>query len=439
MLLKKIISKILQPTGDGLIKSSLLVMVFKGFGISLGYFLTIIISKKYGPEGFGIYSIAYTTIIVFSYFSSFGLTTSILRFSGQFSNKNKDYDRKLLYFFSLKIMAVLSLLLSRILYTYSTELAIYVFKDSIYINIIKIICITAPFFTLNLVNIEFLRGLKQIAVSETFRTILIPLVCSSIILIYASQFYSIQLPIYALSIAIILLSVFSTLIILIKLYKIRKNNVTELTMKMLLKTSAPMMIIGLSSYFISNLSVYIIQIFESKYQVGIFALSLKISLFISFILVGVNTVIAPKISELYWSQKHKQLSELIISKTRFIFWLSFIVFILIVVFSKSIILLINEEFANGIIVLIILAFGQLMNATCGPVGLLLNMTGNQTALMKATLYVLITTLILNIVLVYNYGIFGAATATAISIIFKNIILVVLANKKLKIKTFYIPF
>ena len=433
--------KILSPFSlkDNMLKSSVIVMFLKGIGILLGYLLTVIISKKYGPNGLGLYSIAYTTIIVFSYFSSFGLTSSILRFVGQFSKANQAYERKKLYTYSLKIIFLLSIIFSALTYLLSSFIATHIFKDPVFDKTIKAVAFIAPFFTLNLINVEFLRGLRKITASEIFRTVLIPLSCSSLILIYEKTARNIQWPVYALGVSVIAISICSLILIIFKLSKYKKKAHSELHLKTLLKTSAPMMIIGLSSFFIGNVSVYILQIFESKYQVGVFALSLKLSLFISFVLVGVNTVIAPKISELYWSERMNDLKKLIQVNTKFIFWLSFIIFLFIIIFSRTIINLINNEFIDGVPILIILAIGQLINATCGPVGLLLNMTGHESILMKATFGILILTTILNIFFVYQFGVLGAAIATAVSISLKNLILVLLAKKKLQINPLYIPF
>lgn len=414
-------------------------MLLKGFGILFGYLLTIIISREYGPNGLGVYSIAYTTMIIFSFLTSFGLTTSILRFVGQFSKPEYSYEKKVLYSYALKIIFVLSICFSLITYRLSSEIANYIFNDLVYEEAIRIVAVIAPFFTLNLINVEFLRGLKKITISEIFRTVLIPLICAILIIFYSGRFDSIQFPLHALGITILALSIISTLIVLKNLHKIELKTNSELSLKLLIKTSAPMMLIALSSYFIGNISVYVIQIFESKYEVGIFALSLKLSLFISFVLVGVNTVIAPKISELYWSENISELKYLIKSKTQFIFWLSFAIFLLITIFSNDIINMINKEFSSGTIVLIILAIGQLINASCGPVGLLLNMTGNESVLMRVTLSMLVLTVILNIIFIYHFSILGAAIATAMAIGIKNIILVAIAKKRLNITPFYIPF
>ena len=433
----KIKNGIVKIKKDGLLKSSFLVMFLKGIGVILGYSLTYVISNSFGPVGYGIYSIAFTTMIVYSYVSSFGLTTSILRYIGQFSGPEGAYERRRLYTQALKIICFSSVILSLLLYVFSKQIAEHVFKDESYALTLKIVSVIAPFFTLNLINVEYLRGLNKIAISEIFRTVLVPLLCMIGIYLYANL--DEQTPVYALGWTVIILGLSSFAIIITKIIKIKKSTSSTLSLDELLKTSAPMMLIALSSYFIGNISVYIIQIIETTSQVGIYALALKISLFISFILIGVNTVIAPKLSELYWKKKTEKLSQMIHSKTKFIFWLSVPVFIIIVLFSETIINFVNEEFISGAQVLIVLAIGQLINATCGPVGLLLNMTGHQKILMKVVLLVLILTLILNIVFVYQFGILGAAYATAISIAIKNAILVIVAKRKLNINTLYLPF
>ena len=85
-----------------------------------------------------------------------------------------------------------------------------------------------------------------------------------------------------------------------------------------------------------------------------------------------------------------------------------------------------------------LALGQLLNIFSGPVGLLLNMSGHQKAVMKVILFVLVFALIANIVLISYFGIIGAAIATASSIGIKNLWLLILSKRKLGIIPFYVP-
>jgi len=98
------------------------------------------------------------------------------------------------------------------------------------------------------------------------------------------------LPIIALSIGILGAALFSTGRSLSEVWKLGSPKDSRFSINEILSTSAPLMLVALGSYFLGNISVYLIQIFEDTRQVGIFSLSLKLSLLISFILIAINTV-----------------------------------------------------------------------------------------------------------------------------------------------------
>ncbi|QRM88725.1 oligosaccharide flippase family protein [Lacinutrix sp. WUR7] len=437
-MFKKIHNIVFKANKNEIIKKSFIVMFLKAIGILLGYTFTLLLTKRFGATGYGIYNITYSSIIVFGHFASFGLSTSILRFMGQYAKKEKEYERKRLYFHALKLILTASFVLSFLLYFFAEEIALNIFKDASYKEILKSVSFIAPFFTINLINVEYLRGLQKIKLSEIFRTILIPLICVLILLVFPKT-TDIKIPIYALGFTIISIAFISITIILTKTSHIKKTVQKELKFSKLVKTSIPMMVITISSYFTGNLSIYIIQIVLSTFYVGIFSLCLKLSFFISFILIGVNTVLAPKLSELFWANKKQELSNIILTNSKFIFWLSFPVFLVIVLFSNQLLAFFGEEFTEGKYVLIVLALGQFINATCGSVGVLLNMTGNQKSLMHVTIIIGLTAIVLNIVLIQIYGLIGAAIATTVCLSLQNIILVIIAKKKLNINTLYLPF
>ena len=116
----------------GLAWQSIVVMILKGFGMLLGYAVTILISRQFGPAGLGVYSVSYTTIIVFSHVASLGLPVAILRYTGQFSRANDSGKRKTLYYNSLKIIFLSSLVLSFALYSLADDLSTKLFGDQAY-------------------------------------------------------------------------------------------------------------------------------------------------------------------------------------------------------------------------------------------------------------------------------------------------------------------
>ena len=84
--------------------------------------------------------------------------------------------------------------------------------------------------------------------------------------------------------------------------------------------------------------------------------------------------------------------------------------------------------------LCIVAIGQLTNAAFGSVAALLNMTGHEKDTMRGMFIAFVVNVVLNLVLVPEYGMVGAATATAISIFILNAVLRYYVKKRLGIES-----
>jgi O-antigen/teichoic acid export membrane protein len=428
------ILKLLNP--KGLAGQSAMVMALKALGMLMGYVVSVYISRQYGPAGMGIYSVSYTTIIILSYLASLGLPEAILRYMGQFGDERNSGKRVKLYHLVLKIMLVSSAVISLMFFGFSEPLSKALLGAGDYSSVMIWIGISLPFFTLNLVNVEALRGLSSPAASEFFRSCLIT--TTILFLLYMAGSQELIFPVSALLLSIILTSTVSTWKTALKVQKLKKSLDEAITKRELLGTSIPLMIVSLGSYFLGNVSVYVIQIFEDTAQVGIYSLCLKLSLLISFVLIAVNTTIAPKLSELYWSGQMVALNKVVTNATKYIFLMSLLPFLLLIILPETILKLIDSEFASGKYTLILLSLGQLINVFSGPVGLVLSMSGNQNKVMKVSLYVLVFTIAANIVLIYYFGIIGASLAMLFSIAIKNMWLIRLTKQSLGISIVYLP-
>ena len=80
----------------------------------------------------------------------------------------------------------------------------------------------------------------------------------------------------------------------------------------------------------------------------------------------------------------------------------------------------------------ILCIGQLVNASVGSVGVLLDMTGNEKDSAGAIGLGAGANVALNALLIPRYGVEGAAIATATSIVIRNILLSVRVRQRLNI-------
>jgi O-antigen/teichoic acid export membrane protein len=160
--------------------------------------------------------------------------------------------------------------------------------------------------------------------------------------------------------------------------------------------------------------------FLESSDVGVYSVAVRIAGMAVFLLSAANTIFGPTISELTEKDQFKTLERLLksISKIIFAFSLNFLLFVII--YNQEILTVFGEEYIVGDLVLIILTFGQFINASVGPTGTILIMSGKQKFEVFNSVAICILNIILNIILIPRLGISGAAIATASSIVIINI-------------------
>ena len=82
----------------------------------------------------------------------------------------------------------------------------------------------------------------------------------------------------------------------------------------------------------------------------------------------------------------------------------------------------GEDYLLGAAPLVILSFGQLFNVFMGPVGNALNMANAQQSVFKISAITLTINLLLNLILIPDYGLLGASIATVSALAIWNLLL-----------------
>jgi len=414
-------------------------LVLKVSGMILGLGVAFIISKQYGAEGIGLYYLSIRTLTILGLLSMVGINTSILRYVGEFNNKENIHKLKLLFKNSIQITLPISILIGLLLFITSDFIANNLFNNIKYKNPLRLLSLLLPFWTILDISIQFIRGLKYIRISESLRSITQPIINIVLIIVLGIFIQSYLLPIFTFSFAVIISTVISIYFIYKKIKHLQIRSDLDFKKNELLKTSMPMMVIALVIFLQSNISLFFLEVYTSTDQVGIFSISLKLATLIGLVLIAVNTISAPKFSELYWSNQHEELQKVIFHSSKLIFVFSLMLAVILVSLSESILQVFGNDFSQGKIAIYILIFGYVIGSISGSVGLLLNMTGHQIFLRNILLIILPLNILLNIVLVPLYGINGAAIVNMVSISLANIIPVIYSIKKLNLVTFYIPY
>lgn len=425
-----------------LLSGSAITFIMRIGGMGLGYLTILIIARKYGAEGTGIYSLTSQTINSLAIIGTMGMNMSVLRYVGQYANKEgsiiwlKNLYKKILQF-SLPFTLIISVLV----FLFAQEIAIHIFDNSTYTNALKLGAIILPFFTINLIDVEFIRGLKRLKISEFLRSVNRQTIVLILVLFVVFGYEELD-PVIALIIGFFCTFLFSASYIA-RFFKKSKNNtnntLTLLPRRELLKTSTPMLVITFSTFLFGQSGSLFLEAYATTDQVGIYNVCLQLALLVSLVLTVVNTISAPKFSELFWDKKMKELQRVINQSNKMIFFGSLGVAFFLMIFSKFVLGFFGQEFTGGIFVLLLLIFAQLINAITGSTGTFLMMGGYQAILRNIVVITAVISVIGFLILVPVYGMIGVAIIAVLSSIILNITSAAYIYKKIGLITFYNPF
>jgi O-antigen/teichoic acid export membrane protein len=361
-----------------LLKGSAITFLLKMGGMGLSYVLVYLISQKLGAEGVGFYQVMVQIITVLGMILGLGMNTSVLRYVGQFNNDEERPKMHLLYSYFVKLVVPLTLIISVILYVSAEHIVILLGKEALYAEGLRMVAIAMPFFTINQISLEFIRGLSKLQISELVRSVLRPLVMVTGISLFFWEDIEKMDVIYLLVASVVINSMVSRWSIWKALKKVPKTP-SFFKRKDFIKTSMPMMITGISSALLVAMPIFFLDYYASQRDAGIFSVAFRLASLVSLVLVVVNTIAAPKFAELYWTDKKIELQKFINQSVKIIFWVSFFLTIIIISSGNFLLSLFGDEFIAGYWVLVILVIGQLVNAATGSVGIFMNMSGKQKA------------------------------------------------------------
>jgi len=428
-----------------LIKGGLFAFGYRLTTMCVSYGLVVLISKQLGKEGLGVWNLCIATLNIWVMIGCFGFNTSIVRFVSQYRAKNWHSTVRTLYRVIMRYSSLSGIALGVILFFSADFLATYYFKDPAMYVPLKITAFIVPLVVISTINVEFIRGMKRIQVSEVFRTLVLQ--ATALIGTLVMTYYSLAAedPLIAYACGALLAVVGTTIFIHKYLRKAAqsKEAVTEpepfFSFKNHLMISLPMIMTSFIQLLNGRVDILMLGYFSDTGVAGVFGMAFKLSIITNFVIGAMKAIAMPKISELFWSDKKDELRKVVHFSTLFIFAFAFPVSLLLMIFPEFILSLIDEEFVVGATVLRIFALMQLINAGSGMVAVFLNMSGNQLFFTKIVSVTTTVNIVLNLILIPIYGMEGAAFATLCSTVTWNIVGVRFIYKRYKISTFFNPF
>jgi len=423
----KILNKFDGHTQE-LISGAYVAFVLKIVAAGMAFLLNIVLARLLGAEGLGIFFLAFTIVVIMAGIGTIGMENALVRFIAANVSVNKlgkvlgVYKKANLYSF----MAAGSF--SFVFYFISPWISQNLFNKAELGEPLSFMSLAIlPLALLNL-HAFALQGLKKIAASISVLSIFVPLV-TGIVALFLVPVFGINAAVsgYLLATVVTLVIGFSFWRKVIAPYK---NNTAEFDTKKLLDTSVPLLGVNIMNLIILWSPIIFLGIWANNEDVGIYNAASRTAMLTSFVLIAVNSIAAPKFAELYKQGDIISLELLASNSIKLMVLTSTPILLIFVFFPELVLSLFGNEFIQGAKILTILAVGQFVNVSTGSVGYLLIMSGNEKVLHFNLLFCALLCILLNIVLVKEYGLLGAAIASSITLSLQNIISFYLVKRKL---------
>lgn len=415
-----------------LIKKGISALFIRILGFISGFIYIKLILHYFGVETQGLVTLSFSTMILGSLVARLGIDlnlTKIFAISKNFKNA------KGIYFKTLPLTTLLSVIIAVFLFVFSNQISTTIFNKPELSIYLKWTSPTIVLFTLLLINASVLRGLRKSNLysflfngGRFFFTLIVLL-----IFYYFRGDQNAVVAIKSHTISILILFVIS--IIYTLKFTLPISYKTSYKVKPFVKDSLPMLVSASVIVLLGWSDQIILGVYETSETVGIYHVTLKVAMLTSFTFQALDSILAPKLSKAYHDNEMKTFNNLVKFSTKINLIIATIIVIGLITFRTPILSYFGEEIIAGSTVLIILALGQLINAICGPVGSILQMTGHQKVFQNILFIALIINIVLNLILVKSLGMFGVGISTAFSLLFWNITCVIYINKALKINIF----
>ena len=227
------------------------------------------------------------------------------------------------------------------------------------------------------------------------------------------------IPSYALALGVFSLVAIGLLVVGLS-WKSSETPTEEWGWQSMVATGWPMLMSSAMFLIMSWTDTLLLGHFLEEDQVGIYRVAFRMAAVVTLVQAAVNSYAAPLFAERHALGDAAGLREALRQTTWLNIAFSVPAFLMLVVAPAWWLSWFGDAFQVGGTCLLWLAAGQLVNALCGPVMYLLNMTGHERVAQRIVWTAAGLNLALNLWAIPRFGIEGAAVATALSMALWNV-------------------
>lgn len=402
-------------------------VVFAGTlaGSGLRYALQVIIARGLGVELFGIFVLALTIFKILVMLSEMGLPNGVVRFVAVYRGMNDPGRIKGIISDSLRISLPVSLAIGTFIFLFSAVLAEKVFRKPGLSMALKIFAFAVPFTTVTSMLIYAVQGFKILKYKMIVREIFEPLsrlVLVSLILAAGWKLGGVLLVYLVVSIMVSGLAFHYLRRVFPRIG--HKEIVPVFETRKLFSFSWPLLFVFFFGILMTWMDTVMLALFRPSADVGLYGAALRTAWLCSIIMTAFHSAFVPISADLHNRGKTHELSSLFKTVSKWNLLVSFPLCFWFMFYGTEILGIFGPSFGAGAEILAVLSLSWLVHSAMSSAGIILTTSGKTKMQLLNVSILLMLNIILNYLLIPPLGGFGAALATAVSILLFDVISVI---------------
>ncbi|SHM98054.1 lipopolysaccharide biosynthesis protein [Roseibium suaedae] len=424
-----------RGSAGGASRMALATFAIRVGGAALAYLSQIILARLMGAHEYGIYSLAWTWVIVLGIAACAGFSSSPNRFIPEY-RKAEDFGRLRGFLTSSRLIALATGAVIALLGIGLIQ-ALDGYIESYYVLPASLVLLALPVFALGGVQDGIARSYDWSSLAMLPTYIWRPLLMLALIvaLILAGEPASATTAAAGAVAATVLVAIWQMWRLNSRLSRSVPKVARQGDMPVWLAVSLPMLLVEGFMQLVTSADVIMVSFWHTPDEVAVYFAASKTLALVHFVYFAVRAASAHRFSSFIHANDQAGLEAYVRRTTRWTFWPSVAAGGLLLLAAPLLLSLFGKDFAEGYPVLAILTLGVLSRASVGPADALLTMTGHQKTCAVIYAVAFMSNLALNCLFIPIFGLAGAALATALAVVIEAGSLAFAARRKLGLSIF----
>ena len=381
------------------------------------YLYSALLARWVGAEFLGIYSLANAIMLISEVVAKMGLETGAMRFVSRLNPELDQEKIQKIIASALRMTTIFSLVIMVALIISSGAIVTNILNEPPLLKLVIIIfAIAIPFNALTLVSAFATQGFKRLKYKILVTQFLNPtLLLTTMVICY--WFISAESALMAPMLITGIIGFFVMLGVLKKVTGVSNNQIIKAKVDTsLFNFSYPLMFVTILQTFMHWMDILMLGYFTDATTVGLYHPAARTAGLLQALLLSFISIYAPMMAQFHREGDRKKMDDTYKLVSRWLLMCAIPISAIFIIFPGKVMLLFGPEYLPSAKILVILTGATFIQAIFGAAGPTLSMSGHTKLVLWNTIGAFALNFGLNIFLIPNYGIIGAAIATLTSLI-----------------------